>query len=380
MILTIYALAMLVIWTGSSFYLLVNSRRLAYLKNIPPLKGDNLPPVAVVIAVKDEEAEVEEALRSVCNLNYTAYRIVVINDRSTDSTPTILQKMAAGNSRLTLLTVDSLPEGWLGKNHALYRGYLASSEEWILFTDADVRFERDTLRKAMQLAQQNSLDHLTVLPEVTSRSLLFKSVMYTFAVMLEMKLRPWDASKPSSKASMGIGAFNLLKRSAYELAGTHTVISLRPDDDLKLGERIKQAGLRQEVAYGMGEISLQWYTSLSQFVNGLMKNTFSVANYNLALAFAMALATLLILVLPLPLLLLSGYPYNLAGLIILVAQVLAMVFKRGPRATWWQALLVPFAGLVMVYIIIRSALLTVKQGGIYWRDSFYSLAELKKQS
>jgi cellulose synthase/poly-beta-1,6-N-acetylglucosamine synthase-like glycosyltransferase len=380
MILTIYALAMLVIWTGSSFYLLVNSRRLAYLKNIPPLKGDNLPPVAVVIAVKDEEAEVEEALRSVCNLNYTAYRIVVINDRSTDSTPTILQKMAAGNSRLTLLTVDSLPKGWLGKNHALYRGYLASSEEWILFTDADVRFERDTLRKAMQLAQQNSLDHLTVLPEVTSRSLLFKSVMYTFAVMLEMKLRPWDASKPSSKASMGIGAFNLLKRSAYELAGTHTVISLRPDDDLKLGERIKQAGLRQEVAYGMGEISLQWYTSLSQFVNGLMKNTFSVANYNVALAFAMALATFFILVLPLPLLLLSGYPYNLAGLIILVAQVLAMVFKRGPRATWWQALLVPFAGLVMVYIIIRSALLTVKQGGIYWRDSFYSLAELKKQS
>jgi uncharacterized membrane protein YobD (UPF0266 family) len=129
----------------------------------------------------------------------------------------------------------------------------------------------------------------------------------------------------------------------------------------------------------MGEISLQWYTSLSQFVNGLMKNTFSVANYNLALAFAMALATLLTLVLPLPVLLLSGYPYNLAGLIILVAQILAMVFKRGPRATWWQALLVPFAGLVMVYIIIRSAMLTVKQGGIYWRDSFYSLAELKKQ-
>jgi hypothetical protein len=129
----------------------------------------------------------------------------------------------------------------------------------------------------------------------------------------------------------------------------------------------------------MGEISLQWYTSLSQFVNGLMKNTFSVANYNLALAFAMALVTLLTLVLPLPVLLLSGYPYNLAGLIILVVQILAMVFKRGPRATWWQALLVPFAGLVMVYIIIRSALLTVKQGGIYWRDSFYSLAELKKQ-
>ena len=178
---------------------------------------------------------------------------------------------------------------------------------------------------------------------------------------------------------MGVGAFNLVKRSAYEKAGTHAVISLRPDDDLKLGERIKGAGLRQDVAYGVGAVWLEWYTSLGQFVRGLMKNTFSVSNYQLPVALGTAFTTFLIVVLPVPLLLLAGTPYLWAGLIIQAAQVAIMVYKKGFVAKWWHALLIPFSGLVMVYIIIVSALLTLKQGGIYWRDSFYPLAELRKQ-
>jgi cellulose synthase/poly-beta-1,6-N-acetylglucosamine synthase-like glycosyltransferase len=370
---------MLVLWVGISVYLLINSRRVAFLKNQTPLQANEQPAVAVIIAVKDEEAEVEEALRSVCRLQYTNYRIVVINDRSVDKTPFILQEIAAHDPRISLITIEELPQGWLGKNHALYKGYQSSSEEWMLFTDADVLFAPQALDKAMQYTLQNRLDHLTVLPEVTSRSSLFKSVMNTFALMLEVKLRPWDVSKPLSKASMGVGAFNLVKRTAYEKAGTHMAFSLRPDDDLKLGERVKAAGGRQAVMYGNGEIWLEWYTSLPQFVQGLMKNTFSVSNYNLPTALAMALSTFLIIVLPVPLLLFSGWPGNLAGLIIILAQATVLFYKRGLTAKWWHALVIPFAGLVMTYIIVKSALLTIRQGGIYWRDSFYPLAELRKQ-
>jgi hypothetical protein len=275
--------------------------------------------------------------------------------------------------------VDQLPGGWLGKNHALYQGYRSSSEEWLLFTDADVKFAPDALTKAMTYTLQKGLDHLTILPEVTSRSSLFKAVMNTFALMLDVKLRPWAISDPQSDASMGVGAFNLVKRTAYEKAGTHTVISLRPDDDLKLGERVKKAGFKQDVVFGDREIWLEWYTSLGQFVNGLMKNTFSVSNYNLGMAFGMALSTFLIIVLPVPLLILAGYPFHLMAAVILLSQVLLMVLMRGINGKWWHALLIPFSGLVMVYIVIKSALLTIKQGGIYWRDSFYSLAELRKQ-
>jgi glycosyltransferase involved in cell wall biosynthesis len=380
MVLTVYALVSFVLWIGTCIYLLLSSRRIGYLKDVAPALGRTPPSVAIIIAVRNEEAEVEEALRSVCNLQYPLLRIIVINDRSTDGTGAILRQLASENPALEILTISALPPGWLGKNHALYQGYLSSTEEWLLFTDADIKYAKGTVQKAMHFVLQQELDHLAVLPQITSRSWLFRSVAATFAVMLELKLRPWDVRKPGSNASVGVGAFNLVKRSAYEKAGTHTAISLRPDDDLKLGERIKKAGLRQDVLYGGQEIWLAWYTSLGEFIKGLMKNTFSVANYNIFLAIGMALATFFIVVLPLPLLLLMPYPFPLVGVALLLLQVVVMIFKRGIEGQWWYALLIPFAGLVMTYIILQSALLTIRQGGIYWRDSFYSLAELKKQA
>lgn len=380
MVLTCYAIAMVLVWAGVSIYLVSSYRRINFLKEIAVPPNAGTPSVALIIAVRNEEAEVEEALRSVCGLAYSNFTITVINDRSTDRTPDILKGMAQANPQIRLITVDGLPPGWLGKNHALYHGYLASREEWLLFTDADVKFAPDALRKAMHYVAEEQLDHLTIFPEIASRSWLFQCVVNTFALMLNMKLRPWNVSDPSSSASVGVGAFNLVRRTVYEKAGTHAAISLRPDDDLKLGERVKKAGFRQGVLYGEKEIWLQWYTSLGAFIQGLMKNTFSVSNYNLYLSALFAFATFILIVLPVPFLLLAGFPYWLMGTFILLTQVLIMLFARGIKARWWHALLIPFAGLVMVYIIVRSSLLTIRQGGIYWRDSFYSLKELKKQA
>jgi glycosyltransferase involved in cell wall biosynthesis len=378
MLIEIYAILIAISWITVTIWLLVNSRKITYLKDVPSTSNIE-PSVAVIVAVRNEEAEVEQALTSVCQLDYTNCKIIVINDRSNDSTPQILQRIAKANPRITVITIMDLPKGWLGKNHALYQGYKASSEEWLLFTDADILYNKQALKKAINYALTHHLDHLTALPEITSPSSLFKSVMSTFAIMLEIRLRPWNAINPSSNAFIGVGAFNLVKRSAYEKAGTHQSISLRPDDDLKLGENIKKAQLRQDVVYGDNEISLAWYNSLAEFIKGLMKNTFSVANYNLLTAVGMAISTLIVFVVPIPLLLLTSQTTALLAAAILVTQIILMTYKRGIQGKWWHALLIPFAGLVLTYIIIKSALKTLKQGGIYWRDSFYPLKELKQQ-
>ena len=376
--LQIYSIVLTLAWVIVTVYILVNSRRVRHLEDIPPASGP-LPSLAVVIPVRNEEAEVEEALASVLRLDYPGLQVVAVNDRSTDSTLAILQRMAAAHPTLTLLTITDLPEGWLGKNHALYRGYRATATEWMLFTDADVLFRPQALRKAMHYVQQQSLDHLVVMPEVTSPSALFKAVMNTFALMLDVRQRPWAVSNPRSSASIGIGAFNLVRRTAYEGGGTHKAYSLRPDDDLKLGEHIKRAGFRPGILYGNGEVSLQWYTSLGEFVRGLMKNTFSVANYNPLLAFGFVLATLVVFVLPVPVSLLLGTSGILMAGIILLSHIILMSFKPGVKGKWWHGLLVPFAGLVMAYIITASTIKTLRQGGIYWRDHFYPLEELRKQ-
>lgn len=379
MLLTAYSILITLSWITFSIYLLINSKKISYLKNVSPIADLAEPSVAIIIAVKDEEKEVEQALTSVCNLDYKNFKVFVINDRSTDRTPDILIKMAQLHPALSVTTITDLPSGWLGKNHALYQGYLASNQEWLLFTDADILYQKQALKKAMNYVQSNKLDHLTALPEITSRSSLFKSVMNTFAIMLELKLRPWKASDPLSNASIGVGAFNLVKRAAYQKAGTHTVISLRPDDDLKLGERIKKAGLRQDAVYGDQEISLEWYPSLKEFIKGLMKNTFSVSNYHLPTVILIAIMTFGVFVIPIPLLLFQGQTGCLMAASILLSQIVLMLFKKGLLGKWWHALMIPFAGSITIYILIKSTYETLKQGGIYWRDSFYSLDDLRKQ-
>jgi glycosyltransferase involved in cell wall biosynthesis len=378
MVVLIYAVVMLVSWACVTLFLIINTRKIFFLKDMPVML-DTAPSVAIIIAVKDEEADVQEALQSVCRLQYPDFRIIVVNDRSVDNTAAILQRIAATEPRITIITIDELTEGWLGKNHALYKGYLASTEEWLLFTDADVKFQPWVLQKGMNYIHQKQLDHLVVLPEVTSPSLLFQAMMNVFAIILNIKLRPWTVSDPASSSSIGVGAFNFVKRSAYEKAGTHAMISLRPDDDLKLGEKIKRSGGRQDLLYGDGEVSLAWYNSLSEFVNGLMKNTYSVFNYRFPLAMAAALAAFLVFVLPVPLLLLIGAPYTWMALAIVCCHIALLYGNKGIRAKWWHFLLLPFAGLVMVYIVIRASVLTERQGGIYWRKSFYTLTELRKQ-
>lgn len=364
-------------WVGVIIYVLVGFKK---IKRLPDQEApESKPAVAVIIAVRNEEEDVEKALQSICNINYCHYRIIVLNDRSTDSTGAILAQMKIKYPAINVITIDTLPDGWLGKNNALYQGYLQSTEEWMLFTDADIVFHPDALSKAMGYAAKNNLDHLTILPQTVSRSVILNSLLATFALMLVLYLRPWDVRNPKRKAAMGVGAFNLVKRTAYETAGTHASISLRPDDDLKLGQLIKQAGLRSDVLSGNEYLTLEWYKTVKQFRDGLMKNSFSISNYRLSGAILNTLATLVCVALPVPLMLIFGSPeIQILAFVIVVFQAIYMELTSPNK--WWYALVIPYAGFLMAHIIMRAAIITLKQGGIYWRDSFYSLDELKSGS
>jgi len=367
-----YSIIAGITWIGVIIYLLISRKQIKRLKNQPIITEQ--PSLVIIIAVRNEEEDLEKALQSVCNINYQNHRIIVVNDRSTDRTAEILAGFS--HPKLCIITINALPDGWLGKNNALYQGYKNSTEEWMLFTDADVEFHPDAISRAFGYVERQDLDHLSILPDVRSRSVLLNSVLGTFRMMLMMFMRPWDAKKRHRSGSIGIGAFNLVKRTAYERAGTHVKIKLRPDDDLKLGQNIKRAGLRQDALSGDGYICLEWYKNLKQFRNGLLKNSFAVANYNIFKAMADVMATLLVVALPIPVMLIFGDMYiRLMACFVLAAQCLLMTLVKPNK--WWYALMTPYAGFLMAYIVAKSALVTFKQGGIYWRDTFYSLDMLR---
>lgn len=374
MILLVYSIIAAVVCITITTYLIWGLSKIRRL-NTQPLTAMQ-PPLAIIIPVRNEEEDVAQALQSVCNINYDNYRIIVVNDRSTDRTPEILANIAKQYPKVTVMTITDLPQGWLGKNNALYQGYKNSNEEWLLFTDADIKYQPDAINQAMSYTLKNNLDNLAVIPKTRSRSELLNSVLATFYMMLMVYLRPWDSVKPKREAHIGIGAFCLVKRAAYEKAGTHEGVKLRPDDDVKLGYNIKKAGLRQDVLSGMGSLSLEWYKNLGQFVDGLMKNTFATANYNIFLVVFYIFACITCLTLPIPVMLFWGdNTIRMLALAMLLSQMIYMVCASSGK--WWYALVVPFAGTLMAYIFARSTYITLKQGGIYWRDSFYSLEMLK---
>jgi cellulose synthase/poly-beta-1,6-N-acetylglucosamine synthase-like glycosyltransferase len=272
-----------------------------------------------------------------------------------------------------------LPVGWLGKTHALNVGAAEAAGEWLLFTDADVRFFPTCLEKAVRYAIDEELDHLTLPPEIVCRGVLLRSFVAAFTLVFEMTQRPWRVNEPRSREHVGVGAFNLIKAETYEKIGTHRAIRMRPDDDMKLAKLIKGHGFRQGVAYGTGLVAVEWHQTLREAVRGLSKSIFPGVDYRIDATVAGVLLLLLTSVLPF-----FGLFSGGAARILFGSSVLSTFFLYAYRAKhsrvetpWWYAALHPIGVCVLAYAMLRSACTTIANGGIEWRGTRYPLESLK---
>lgn len=371
------ALATFLLQVATAIEIWRGSRSIRRLRDVPPLSGP-LPRVSIIIPARNEERNVEEALRSVLALDYGNLEIDVVDDRSTDGTGEILDRMATAEPRLRIVHVRELPPGWLGKNHALWLGAEKAMGEYLLFTDADVVMDPSTLRRAMSVMASDGLDHLAASPEIERRGLLFEMFIGVFSLFFALFVKPWKVKDPKSPKHVGIGAFNLVRAEAYRAAGGHRAIAMRPDDDLKLGKILKKNGFRQELVYGQGLLRVEWYSSVRELIQGLMKNAFSGVDYRVSVILFSTVAQLAVYVWPfLALVLTSGTTrwLNLASVLILLALCWANAPLAGVRR--WHGIGFPIASLLFLYILWRAMLMTLWNDGIDWRGTHYPLSELK---
>jgi cellulose synthase/poly-beta-1,6-N-acetylglucosamine synthase-like glycosyltransferase len=354
----------------------VGHRRLRRLIDLEP--ADAGPPVSIVVAARNEERGIEQGLTSLLRLDYPALEIIVVNDRSTDRTGEILDRMARAQPRLAVVHLSDLPDGWLGKNFALYSGASRATGQLLLFTDADIVFEPTALRRAVGYLEREALDHLTAIPNVQVPGVALNAFIAAFAVFFSMYSRPWKARDPRSSFSVGVGAFNLIRVSAYRAIGTHQRIAMRPDDDLKLGKLVKKHRLRQDVVYARELITVEWYKSIGEMVDGLMKNAFAGVNYSLVAAAGSTLALCLTTVWPfIGLFITTGWARWLNGISVLLVVCLFWTSARFNGGRLWQAAAFPLAALLFSYVIWRSALLAVTRGTVTWRGTAYPLAQMR---
>ncbi|HEY5512071.1 MAG TPA: glycosyltransferase family A protein, partial [Geomonas sp.] len=264
----------------------------AFPRSGAPTLPPRPPKVTLVVAARNEERNIAEALRSLLCLDYPDYELLVVNDRSEDTTGAILEELSADQPRLRVIQVSELPAGWLGKNHALWVGARAAAGELLLFSDADIVMEPTVLSRAVTFLLDQGVDHLAVTPVLRMPTLFLDMFGASFILFFCMFSRPWKARDPRSRFHIGIGAFNLVRTAAYWKAGGHRRIALRPDDDMKLGKILKLDGFRQESAYGGGLLTVEWYATLGELIRGLEKNAFAGVDYRLTLVLLGALCHL----------------------------------------------------------------------------------------
>jgi len=373
-------LALLLVIVAGGLDVIIGLGKLRILTAEPPWTDADgkRPLVSIVVAARDEERGVQVAAQSLLAQRYPALEIVAVDDRSTDQTGAILDRLALTEPRLRVIPIVVLPPGWLGKNHALSVGAAAARGDWLLFTDADVVMEPDTVARAIGYAERRGVDHLTVMPELRMPGLFLQAAVSGFLVLLAAVLRPWKARDPRSRRSVGVGAFNLVRADVYRRVGGHEPIRLRPDDDLKLGKILKQSGARQDVVLGRGTVSVEWYHSVGGMIDGMMKNSFSVVEYQPLLMLGGILVYVVPALGPLAALLFGGAAMRLFGGLAVGCQLALYVWAAGQTRTPRRgALLYPLVNLLYAWIVLRALVLNLVQGGITWRGTFYSLRELR---
>jgi glycosyltransferase involved in cell wall biosynthesis len=350
------------------------------LSAIEPL--DNNEKVSVMIAARNEEESVEMTIRSLLNQNHRELELIVVNDRSTDATGSIINKLAEQHQQIIPIHIETLPSGWLGKNYALYKGYQVASGQFLLFADADILFQNDTISKALTYMKAQSVDHVTIAPDMQAKGFWLQAFISYFLYGFSVFKRPWTANHDHSrKGGMGIGAFNLIRRDVYEKIGTHENIKNRPDDDLKLGQAIKQQGYKQRFLSGVGQLRVEWYPSLKEAIKGLEKNTFAGLNYSLAVTVFAITSIVISHFLPIFTLFSSDYIVQILSALFLAIflTLYGFIIVKMTSYSLWKLVVYPITTTIFLYSTIRAVLITYIKGGIQWRGTFYSLKELRKK-
>jgi hypothetical protein len=359
----------------------LGSRKLGSLGNIAPTTATDAPLVSIIVPACNEAETIAPALATLLAQEYAHLEIIVVNDRSTDATGEILREMQQRHPGLIILDIHELPEGWLGKHHALHCGAALAKGEILLFTDADIHMAPDTVARAVHHLEQAKLDHLCLLFKNKAKGWLLNSFILDAGGGLFLLFKPWLAGNPKSKRFMGVGAFNMVRRQAYEQVGGHAAIKTHPIDDIMLGKIIKEAGLRQECLSGYDFVTVNWYDSTGAMIDGLMKNMFALANFNTALALGGAVGVSLLTILP-PwgTLLCHGQTQIFFALTVTLRLALfSLAARHGGLSPWLApaALITPY---ITVYTILKATYLTLKNNGIFWRGSHYPLDELRRKN
>jgi glycosyltransferase involved in cell wall biosynthesis len=373
------------------------------------------PRVTIIVPARNEEEHIRETLTRLLALEYSNYEIIAVNDRSTDRTGQIMDEVGAGQcgadipvrvsaapalhagadracperaervegnvrpTRLKVIHIAELPPGWLGKTHAMWTAAQQATSDWLLFTDADVLFKPDSLRRAIAYAETAKADHVVLFPRMIMKRPGERMMIAFFQALFVFGHRPWKVADPDARDHMGVGAFNMVRRSVYEAVGTYQALRMEVLDDMKLGKVVKNTGFAQRNVFGEDLISIHWAKGAFGVVNNLTKNFFAVLSFQWWRTVASLVGLGFLNLGPfLGVWLAHGWVGGLYAVALGSIFLIYCGMSARSAVPPYYFFLHPISTSLFMYTLLRSMFVTIRNDGIVWRGTKYALEELRK--
>jgi chlorobactene glucosyltransferase len=360
-------IALLVVWVLSLVNTLLN------LALIPRLRRRALgraPTVSVLIPARDEERIIERTVRSLLAQTYPHFEVLVVDDRSTDTTGAILAGIAAEDQRLSVISGVEPPEGWLGKPWALWQASRQATGELLLFVDADIIYAPEALGAMVARMEESGVAMLSICPRFEMPGFWERVAMPQLALTVFTFIPTWLGNRTTiPDLGIGGGPGNLVRRDAYEAAGGHAALKDAVIDDVGLAHLLRAEGKRTELVRADDFVSLRMYHGAAEIIDGFTKNLFPAMGNRISTAVVALVLMLLVNLVPFALALTGNVrALEIVALIIVIRLALFASLGYGLVNA---ALCHPLTVAFWSWIFLRSIWKTGVRKEMLWRGRSY---------
>lgn len=300
--------------------------------------GSPTPSVTVIIPACNEEDTIHRCIESVQQQDYPALKILVVDDRSTDLTYELVKQIALTDERIEVMQINELPEGWLGKSHAMWAGSQQVDTDWVLFIDSDCTLHPSAVNTTLGKAQAEQSDLLTLWPSNKAEAFWEHMLIPLCGGIIALWFS--NSTTTSQGNTFVNGQFLLIKHDAYKQVGGHQSVKMALIEDIPFAEHASQSGLTATIVGGKDLAGVRMYDSLESIRLGWAR--IYVGALRSGVKMLLSVLWLLIGSL-LPYVVVVGLGAN--------ALITGKVPTFSFESTWWLAMLMGFQHLVIMMVV-----------------------------
>ena len=383
-----YILVAILIGVSSTWVILIKSMIMTFRES-PFLdkfeKKDHVKPkVSIILPARNEEKFIDKCLISLLNQDYDNYEIIAINDSSEDSTGDLIKKYAKKYSKIIPVDANPKPVGWVGKNWACMEGYKKATGELLLFTDADTKHANSVISLAVSHLLSLELDALTVIPRMLCLDLITKITLPMISTFLHTRFSALRVNDKSKNTGYFFGSFFIIKKTTYDLVGTHEGVRQELIEDGALGKKVKESGFKMRMVRGEHLIDAIWARDINTLWNALKRLMVPFYLQNAKLAVASSVGVLFLLFIPFPIFAYSVISFNDTTsslvLVVIAGIASALVYTgaildatKGLDLGIKYALLAPIGAFVVVGGFFAGLIQAKSKTAVSWRGRTYHM-------